>query len=70
MIAAQSGNEAIASLLLDYDANVDAVDEDEQTALMIPARMDHVDVALLLLDRNANANATNADEWTALMIAV
>ena len=69
-IAARKGHDAIASLLLDMGAEVEAKDRDGQTALHLASSTGHACLVRLLLNRGAKIAARNLDERTALHIAV
>lgn len=56
-------------LLLDQGADVNAINKNGQTALIIATDLGHVNIASLLLDRGANINAADNDGMTALMLA-
>ena len=56
----------VAKLLLRYNADVNARDEDDWTPLHIAAWWDARDVAELLLDKGADVNARDEDGWTPL----
>ncbi|RYP70906.1 hypothetical protein DL771_005156 [Monosporascus sp. 5C6A] len=72
--AAEQGHEAVARLLLDRGADVNAedVNVDGETALILAAKQGHEAVARLLLDRGAevNAKSINSISETALIGAV
>lgn len=54
MFASKNGDNEIASLLLDYGANIDVKNNDDQTALTIAAYNGHTEVMLSLLDKGAD----------------
>ncbi|MCX5925631.1 MAG: ankyrin repeat domain-containing protein [Candidatus Dependentiae bacterium] len=58
----------IVALLLDHKADIEAKDDDGNTALLVAAWND-VEIVKLLLDRTADIEATNNQGETALMIA-
>lgn len=66
---ARNGHVGVARLLLDRNANIETVDQDQMTALMLTASSGNVDFAKLLLDRNANIEAADRNQWTSLMWA-
>jgi ankyrin repeat protein len=68
-LASFLGDEPIASLLLQHDANVDASDDKGMTALMYAASMGHVSIVTALLDKGARIDARDAGGHTALMFA-
>ncbi|KAK4220966.1 hypothetical protein QBC38DRAFT_550337 [Podospora fimiseda] len=67
--AAQDGRLAIAQLLVDRGADVNAQEKDGWTALMRASSNGHEAVAQLLVDRGADVNAQDNNGWTALMRA-
>ncbi|CAF1132327.1 unnamed protein product [Didymodactylos carnosus] len=44
-------------------------DEDQQTALILAARLGHIECVKVLVDTKANVNAEDVDGWTALLNA-
>ncbi|HEX8844725.1 MAG TPA: ankyrin repeat domain-containing protein [Pyrinomonadaceae bacterium] len=69
--AAREGNaDTVKALLASQDTNVDATDEQGNTALIEAARYGHDDVALALLAAGANTKARDRNGKTALMLAV
>ncbi len=56
-------------LLLDAGADVNATDDDGETALIAAARGGHTEAAQILLDAGADVNATDIQEQTALITA-
>lgn len=70
--AAAAGDDAIAGLLLQHGANIDAVSprpSGSYTPLMLAAREGKEDTALLLLKRGANPRLKNGEGLTAAQIA-
>lgn len=62
------GNTAsVARLLVSKGASVDAVDKNENTALMWAAAHENVGVAEVLIEHHANVNAKNDAGATPLM---
>ena len=59
----------IVKLLIEAEADVNAKDDDEWTALMYASLSERKETVKLLLDAGANVNAINDDEETALNIA-
>ncbi len=68
--AAASGDSAIASILLEHSAYIDAESPSQLTPLMIAAREGHPQVAQLLLREGADATLVNNERLTAQQIAV
>ena len=56
MLAAHGGNEAVAQLLLQHDANVAAASNDGRTALMFARANRHEAVARLLREHGGDQN--------------
>ena len=70
MFAARGGHEAVAKLLLEHGADVNAAaNSDGWTALMVATRLGHEAVAKLLLEKGADVNAVRNDGVAALMLA-
>jgi hypothetical protein len=59
----------VAKVLLDYDAEAKAADNDGWTALHSAAENGHEAVVKILLDHGAEAKAANNDGWTVLHFA-
>ena len=72
LLAAQNNYARVALLLLRHHARIEAVDEEEQTALMLAVQRSKSSLALLdvLLQHGANINAQDELGSTALMMAV
>lgn len=68
--AAFSGNLKNTELLIQADANIDALDNAGKTALHHAIRMGSFDVAKILLDNDANPNAIDHDGYTPLCYAI
>ena len=66
MVACQSGQEAIARLLLENDAQVNDVNLLGETALMLACHFGTLEVAHFLLERDAYVNQIDEDGYTAL----
>ncbi len=79
MLAAENGQTAVALLLVDRGANLEAQDQIapwddtgpnfQGTPLMWAVHGGHADTVEALLKREANPNAVNASQQTVLMIA-
>ena len=67
--AAKSGDVAGIQAALDRGANIEATDNDGQTALMQAARWGHADAVKLLLEKGANVKSTDKNGTTALLCA-
>lgn len=63
------GNEQLVHRLIHSGANINLVDNDEQTALHIAAANGNVKVADLLIKNGANVSSVDNYGWTALHIA-
>ena len=61
--------DAIKILLIEDNAEVNAGDDDEWTALHLAAEKGHVDVAKVLIQNGADVNAVDKDKETALHVA-
>jgi ankyrin repeat protein len=62
--AADRGHLEVVQLLLDHDADINAVDDSNQTALMFAAICDHAQLFKYLLDRGADHRIANSDDET------
>lgn len=69
MFAAENGEVEILRLLLNAEANIDAMDDEQITTLMRAIVKGQVKSAKLLHDRGASVNIRNKDVWSALMLA-
>jgi ankyrin repeat protein len=69
LFAAQQGSAAAVQLLLDAQANMDAVDCRDLTALHLAAFEGHTAVVQMLLDVQASVNAADTRGYTALHLA-
>jgi len=73
MLVAAEGKENLAKLLVEYGADVNAVDVDGNTALMDAANFGHLNVVKFLVEHGANVNAAATVEgytgYTALIYA-
>lgn len=58
MYAAHNDHVDIARLLLDRNANIEAVSINQLTALSLGTKKGHVDIAKLRIDRNANIESS------------
>lgn len=68
--AARAGNVEAMEQLLEKGADIDALDEHGQTALMLAAMQGHTAVARFLIARSARLDHTAKFHLTALMLAV
>lgn len=55
--------------LINNGANINLVDNDEQTALHVAAANGNIKVAKLLIENGANVSSVDNYGWTALFIA-
>ena len=69
MVAAETGHDSCAHVLLEAGAVVSAHDNAGVTALMRAAKNGHGQVALILLEAKADQNKAMSDGFTALMYA-
>ena len=69
-VAAERGDAAVVSLLLRAFADVDVVDQDGNTPLLLACRPGHLEVAKALLDKGADASAANRHGDTPLLAAM
>nr|XP_031529887.1 fibronectin type 3 and ankyrin repeat domains protein 1 isoform X2 [Vicugna pacos] len=58
-VSAVSGNQKVASLLIDAGADVNVKDKDGKTPLMVAVLNNHEELVQLLLDRGADASVKN-----------
>ena len=71
LLAVRQEHAAIVELLLEYSADTDTSDEDNQLALIEAVRWGHPKMVQLLLDKGINPNAKSMDgEEHALLLAV
>jgi ankyrin repeat protein len=68
--AARHGNVKIVQLLLDYGADINKVDSQGVTALMVAICNSQVSVIDLLLQKRVNVNMTNGKGWPILFLAI
>ena len=68
--ATNTGNVEQTRRMLDAGADINALDEHGQTALMNAAHKGHLEVVRLLVERGAALNHTAKHDLTALMLAV
>ena len=60
-----NGHVDVAKVLIQNDADVNAVDKWKQSVLMLTAGKGHVDVAKVLIQDSAGVNAVQRNNWTA-----
>jgi ankyrin repeat protein len=70
LFAARDGKVASAKVLLDHGADINIVDPDRHTALILALSSGHFDVAGLLIERGADVNMDDKVGQTALYAAV
>ena len=68
-MAARSGHESVARLLLEAGANNNLAKNDGMTALMLASTNVNLEVVRLLLESGADKDLAKNDGWTALMLA-
>ena len=68
-MAARSGHESIARLLLEADANSNLSDTDGMTALLLASKTGRLEVVRLLLASGADKDLAKSDGKTALMLS-
>jgi len=66
---AWSGNTDIVKFLIDNGADIEAVDLEMSTALMIASMRGHTDIVKLLIASSVNLNTKDRDGYTALIFA-
>merc|ERR1711948_153971 len=69
MFASQTGAASCVSRLIVAKAHINAVEEEEWTALHFAAKEGHLEVCKVLLARRADAHMSNADDQTPLSMA-
>jgi len=69
-MAVQNGHDATVRLLLDRGANLEAPNNEDNTALHLEALKGYDAMIYLLLDHGANLDATTNEANTALHLAV
>ena len=67
--AVQEGHVDVAKVLIKEGADVNAVDEDEDTPLHLAAHRGQVEIAKVLIQNGADVNAVQNDKLTALQLA-
>lgn len=70
MVAAKYGRTEMVSLLLDYGADIDTSDANNETALIYAAENGHAEVISLLIEKGANINVDNLNGYTVLTFKV
>jgi len=68
-LAARYGHVDVAKLLIQNEADVNAVCKADMTSLHLATRYGHVDVAKLLIQNGADVNAVDKYDWTSLHLA-
>ena len=69
-MAARSGHESVARLLLEAGANNNLARNDGVTALMLASTKSRLEVARLLLESEADKDLSRNNGMTALMLAI
>lgn len=69
MLASRAGHVGVVHMLLNYDADINAVDNGGHTALMLASRDGHVKVVQILLNTGAEVNVVDDRCESALMFA-
>ena len=67
--AASKGFDEIVELLLSYNADIEAKDDDGDTPLKLAVSNNHVSTCSILLQRGSNSNRVNKDGWFPLLLA-
>ena len=70
MLAAENGHSGVVKLLLGSAADINAVDRDGNSALILSAANGHDETVKLLLNKEARIDAKNNKGHTALISAV
>ncbi|KAL6814598.1 ankyrin repeat protein [Trichoderma camerunense] len=68
-LSARNGHTAVVKLLLEFGADLESRNIDDQTALMHAARNGHESIVRLLLMNGADLESEDESGWTALMYA-
>ena len=68
-LAVQSNEEAACRILIEIEADVNCIDSNQRTPLMISCHRGYVQIARLLLEKNAHLNARDNHRRTALHYA-
>jgi ankyrin repeat protein len=68
--AAMQGNYGVVVSLIDQGTDVEEINSEGRTALMISASNGSLDMINTLLHAGANVNATSEKGWTALMVTI
>ena len=69
MKAAWDGQVEIARYLIAAGANVNAVDDQQETALFSAIKREHIEIVQLLIDRGARVNVKDVRQFTPLTVA-
>lgn len=65
-LAAAKGHDIILQLLLEYNPNLEARNENDKTPLFRAVDCDHYEIVTLLRRERANVNAVAKNGWTEL----
>ncbi|CAF3900552.1 unnamed protein product [Rotaria sp. Silwood2] len=69
LVDAENGDAAAVKRNIENGIDLETRDEDQQTALILSARCNHLECVKVLLEAHADVNAEDVDNWTALLNA-
>lgn len=69
MFASHNNHKQVVETLIKHGADLNAINDDKQTALLLAASGNHHEICTTLATHRADINLHGGDRWTPLMIA-